>query len=88
MSRLDEIKKLLLVEAVQLFKGKPTASEEKQIERIEVCLKCPFLTRYWGGISCGKFFESSDELGKETCGCDANEKVKYLDEKCPQGRWQ
>lgn len=87
MSKLDEIKKLLLVEAVHLFKGKPTASEDKQIDRIEVCLKCPFLNQYWGGVSCGNFFEPSDIEGEETCGCDANEKVKYLDEKCPQKKW-
>jgi len=81
--KLKEIAKSLLVEAVHLFKGKPTADEDKQIERIEICLKCPSLTEYWGGVSCGKFFEPTDT----TCGCDANEKVKYLDESCPQKKW-
>jgi hypothetical protein len=80
---MKDIGKKLLVEAVQLFKGKPTASEDLQIDRIEVCLKCPFLTQYWGGISCGAFLEETED----TCGCDANEKVKYLDESCPQNKW-
>jgi len=80
---IKDIGKILLVEAVQLFKGKPTASEDLQIDRIEVCLKCSSLTKYWGGVSCGNFLEETET----TCGCDANEKVKYLDEKCPQNKW-
>ena len=80
---MKDIGKKLLVEAVQLFKGKPTASEDLQIDRIEVCLKCKSLTKYWGGVSCGNFLDETDT----TCGCDANEKVKYLDESCPQNKW-
>lgn len=72
---------------VRLVKGKSDAPELLQQTRLLKCLGCKSRRQYWGGESCGEFLISIKEGKSKTCGCDINEKVKYLDESCPQNKW-
>lgn len=72
---------------VRMVKGKPDAGNSLQQTRLLKCLDCKSRRQYWGGESCGEFLSPVKEGKSKTCGCDINEKVKYLDESCPQNKW-
>jgi hypothetical protein len=82
----------LLIDITKTLKGKPIekANRQLQAERLDTCEYCPFLE--WGRPrSCGKFLRGGtvDYNGqkKELCGCNIDDKVKYLDDGCPLGKW-
>lgn len=82
----------LLIDVTKTLQGKPIkkASKELQEKRIDTCEYCPFLQ--WGRPrSCGGFLTGGtvDYKGKrmELCGCNVDDKVKYLDSECPLGKW-
>lgn len=67
----------------------PDAPVDLQTKRITECFKCPSMKTYRNGTknSCGTFFIPNLLGENKTCGCDVDEKVKYLNEECPQGKW-
>jgi hypothetical protein len=52
--------------------GFPKAPAEQYQERIDICNKCPFLTKK---RKCSK------------CGCPITKKAHWLGETCPEGYW-
>tara|TARA_R110000787_G_scaffold44415_4_gene109011 strand:- start:2234 stop:2488 length:255 start_codon:yes stop_codon:yes gene_type:complete len=82
----------LLIDVAKSIQGKSIekASKELQQRRLDTCEYCPFLE--WGRPrSCGKFLVGGEVLvdGKkmELCGCNVDDKVKYLKDGCPLGKW-
>lgn len=82
----------LLIDITKTVQGKSIekAPKELQEQRLNICEYCPFLE--WGRPrSCGKFLAGGtvEVNGKkaELCGCDVDDKVKYLNDGCPLGKW-
>lgn len=82
----------ILIDLTKTVQGKPItkAPLEVQKSRINTCEYCPFMD--WGKPrSCGKFLRGGkvNYKGKEMelCGCNVDDKVKYLDDSCPLGKW-
>ena len=83
----------LLIDITKTAQGKSIQKAPKSLQesRLNTCEYCPFLE--WGGMvrSCGKFLKGGtvDYKGmkKELCGCNVDDKVKYLEDACPLGKW-
>lgn len=82
----------LLIDITKSIQGKSIekTNEDVQRSRLNTCEYCPFLE--WGIVrSCGKFLKGGtvdyNGVKKELCGCNIDDKVKYMDDKCPLGKW-
>lgn len=83
----------LLFDIVKTAQGKSTekAPIDLQERRLNTCEYCPFLV--WGKRtrSCGKYMRGGTVQYKgrnmELCGCDVDDKVTYLNDGCPLGKW-
>jgi hypothetical protein len=57
-------------------------------QRRAICRACPSMQyTFLIGRTCGKFLHSSNESGKETCGCILTLKDKLKSAECPQHKW-
>jgi len=82
----------LLFDLVKKAQGKSIekASKELQEQRLDTCEYCPFLE--WGRPrSCGKYLRGGtveyNGIRFDLCGCDVDDKVTYLNDGCPLGKW-
>lgn len=82
----------ILIDITKTVQGKPITKAPLllQSSRINTCEYCPFLE--WGTPrSCGKFMRGGTVTHKgkemELCGCNIDDKVKYLEDACPLGKW-
>ena len=82
----------LLIDITKSVQGKSIEKAPKDLQesRINTCEYCPFLN--WGRPrSCGKFLQGGTVMYKgkkmELCGCNVDDKVKYLEDHCPLGKW-
>lgn len=83
----------LLIDVTKSAQGKSIkkAPIELQKARLNTCEYCPFMR--WGKMvrSCGDFLKGGtvDYKGHkmELCGCNIDDKVKYLEDGCPLGKW-
>lgn len=83
----------ILFDIAKTVQGKSIEKAPLRVQesRINTCEYCPFLN--WGKRvrSCGKYLQGGtvNYQGQqmELCGCNVDDKVKYLNDACPLGKW-